>query len=59
MACAVYLQGKDTLQGFCFRVFHEVQFQGPFMKHKMLSWNIFALVSEFHWVCFSSTKKLC
>ena len=48
MACAVYLQGKDTLQGFCFRVFHEVQFQGPFMKHKMLSGNIFALVSEFH-----------
>ena len=28
------------------------------MKHEMLIWNIFALVSKFHYVCFLLIKKL-
>ena len=55
----VRLQGKDTLWNFCFRAFHEIQFQGHFMKDEILSWNTFTLESKFHCVCFSSLKKLC
>ena len=29
--------GKDTLRKFLFRAFHEIQFQGQFMKHEILS----------------------
>ena len=29
------------------------------MKHEILSWNTFTLVSNIHCVCFSSIKKLC
>ena len=50
-------QGKDTLWNFSFREFHEIQFQSHFMKHKILSWNTFTLVSNIHYVCFSSIKK--
>ena len=39
-------KGKDTL------------FQGHFMKHEILSWNAFTLVSSIHCVCFSSIKKI-
>ena len=44
---------------FSFRVFHEIQFQGHFMNHEILSWNTFTLVSQCHCVCFSSMQKLC
>ena len=40
---------------FCFWVFHEMQFQGHSMKHKVLSWNTFTLVYKFHCLYFSST----
>ena len=50
---------KDTLWNFSFRTFHEIQFQGHFMKHEILSWNIFTLVSNIHCVYFSPIKKLC
>ena len=30
-------KGKDTLSNFSFRVFHEIHFQGHFMKHEILS----------------------
>ena len=49
--------GKDTLWNFSFRGFHEIQFQGHFMKHEILSWNTFTLVSNIHCVCFSSIKN--
>ena len=42
---------------FSFKAFHEIQYRGHFMKHEILSWNIFALVSKFYCVCFSSIKK--
>ena len=29
--------GKDTQRKFSFRAFHEIQFQGQFMKHEILS----------------------
>ena len=32
-----FCKGKDTLRNFSVRVFHEMQFQEHFMKHKMLS----------------------
>ena len=51
-------KGKDTLWNLSFRVFHEIHFQGHFMKHEMLSWNTFTLVSKFHCVRFSSIKKI-
>ena len=47
---------KNTLWNFSFKVFHEIQFQGHFMKHETLSWNTFTLVSKFHCVPFSSEK---
>ena len=28
---------KDTLLNFSFKAFHEIQFQGHFMKHEILS----------------------
>ena len=31
---------------FSFKAFHEIRFQGYFMKHKILSWNTFSLVSN-------------
>ena len=49
-------KGKDTLWNFSFRAFHEIQFQGHFMKREILSWNTFTLVSNIHYVCFSSIK---
>ena len=51
-------KGKDTLSKFSFRAFHQIQFQGHFMKHEILSWSTFALISKFHCVCFSSIKKI-
>ena len=36
--------------------FHEIEFQGHFMKQKVLSWNSFILLSKFHCVCCSSIK---
>ena len=42
---------------FSFRAFHEIQFQGHFVKLEILSWNTFTLESKFHCVCFSSIKK--
>ena len=42
---------------FSSRGFHEIQFQCHFMKHKILSWNNFTLVSNIHCVCFSSIKN--
>ena len=30
-------KGKDTLSKFSSRAFHEIQFQGHFMKHEILS----------------------
>ena len=30
-------KGKDTLWNFSFRAFHEIQFQGHYMKHEILS----------------------
>ena len=50
---------KDTLWNFSFRAFHEIQFQGYYMKHEILSWNTFTLVFQFHCVGFLSIKKLC
>ena len=50
-------KGKDTLWNFSYRTFHEIQFQGYFMKHEILSWNTFTLVSNIHYVCFSSIKN--
>ena len=50
-------KGKDTLWNVSFRGFHEIQFQGHFMKHKILSWNAFILVSNIHCVRFSSIKN--
>ena len=29
-------KGKDTLRNISFRAFHEMQFQGHFMKHEIL-----------------------
>ena len=49
--------GKDTLWVFSFWLFYEIQFQGNFMKHKILSLNTFTLVSKFHCIYFSSKKK--
>ena len=43
---------------FSFRAFHEIQFQEHFIKHEILSWNTFTLVSKFHFLFFSSIKKL-
>ena len=51
--------GKDTLWNFSFRVFQEIHFQGHFMKHEILSWHTFTLVSKFHCVRFSTIKKNC
>ena len=47
--------GKDTLWNFSFRVFHEIYFQGHFMKHE--TWNNFTLIFKFHCIPFSSIKK--
>ena len=46
---------RQGLWHFSFRVLHKIQFQGHFMKHNMLSWNTFTLVSNFHCLYFSST----
>ena len=43
---------------FSFRAFHEIQFQEHFMKHEILSWNTFTLLSKFHFLFSSSIKKL-
>ena len=43
---------------FSFRAFHDIQFQVHFMKHEILSWNTFTLVSKFHFLFSSSIKKL-
>ena len=43
---SVISKGKDTLWDFSFRVFHEIQFQGHFMKYEILSWNTFTLGSQ-------------
>ena len=51
-------KGNDTLWKFPFRAFHEIQFQGHFMKHEILSWNTFTLISSILCVCFSSIKKI-
>ena len=48
---------KDTLWNVSFRGFHEIQFHGHFMKHEILLWNTFTLVSNIHCVCFSSIKN--
>ena len=42
---------------FSFRAFHEIQFEGHFMKHEMLTWNPLTLVFKFHCVRFLSIKK--
>ena len=42
---------------FYFRVFHEIQLQGYFMKYEMFSLNTFTLVCQFYYVCFSLPKK--
>ena len=52
-------KGKDKLWNFSFRSFHEIQCQGHFMNHEILSWNTFTLVSQCHCACFSSIQKLC
>ena len=54
----LFTNGKDTLWNFSFRAFHEIQFQGHFMKHEILSWNTFASVSKFYCVCLSSITKI-
>ena len=52
----LFLKGRIHWN-FSFRAFHEIQFQGHFMKHEILSWNTFTLVSNIHSVCFSSIKR--
>ena len=51
-------KGKDTLWNFTFKAFQEIQFHRHFMKHEILSWNAFTLVSNFHGVCFTSITKI-
>ena len=34
---ATFRKGKDTLSNFSFRAFHEIQFQGHFIKYEILS----------------------
>ena len=51
-------KGKDTPWKFSFKAFHQIQFQGHFIKHEILSWNTFILVSNIHCVCFSPIKKI-
>ena len=51
----LFLKGRIHWN-FSFRGFHEIQFQGHFMKHEILSWITFTLVSNIHCVCFSSIK---
>ena len=50
--------GKDTLWNFSFRAFHEIQFQGHFMKYEILSWNTFTSVSNINRVMFLINKKI-
>ena len=52
------LKGKDTLWNFSFRAFHEMQFQGHFMKYEILSWNTFTSLSKIHRVMFLFNKKI-
>ena len=42
---------------FCLRTFHEIQFQGHFLNHQILSWNIFTLVSQWHCICSHQYKN--
>ena len=56
--CNAFCKGKDKLWNFSFRAFHKIQFQGHFIKHELLSRNIFALVSKLQCVCFSSITKI-
>ena len=50
-------KGKDTLWNFSFKTFHEIQFQGHFVKHEILSWNTLTLVSNNQRV-FLTNKKI-
>ena len=51
-------KGKDTLWNFSFSPFHEILFQGHFMKQEILSWNTFTLLFKFHCVRSSSINKI-
>ena len=51
------LRQRNTVN-ISFGAFNEIQFQGHFMKHEILSWNLFTFVFKLHCVLFSSVKKI-